>query len=190
MLHKQGDDRIFGLFDLYSFSSICQLEVSKMPLLGEQRVLQWKNLNWPRCLCRVTEGLTLKEGEFLLKAMLFFHSKIVSLWCVFWLWRSRAIMCNVCGPGNPPQPARFFLLWSWQMCHTFWGRNIALLSNPLEEVRYIPHWAVKQFLKDGHALVLGFLFLLIHYLKKCMLEGSSINCEVCDMYIGVGSMCG
>ena len=47
-------------------------------------------------------------------------------------------MCNVCGPEKPLQPARFFLLWSWQMWHTFCGRNIALLSIPLEEVRYIP----------------------------------------------------
>ena len=29
-------------------------------------------------------------------------------------------MCNVCGPGEPPQPARFFLLWSWQMCRSLW----------------------------------------------------------------------
>ena len=47
-------------------------------------------------------------------------------------------MCNVCGPGKPPQPARFFLLWSWQMCHTFCGRNITLLLILLEDVRYIP----------------------------------------------------
>ena len=49
-------------------------------------------------------------------------------------------MCNVCGPGKPPQPARFFLFWSWQMCHTFCGRNIKLLLIPLEEVRYIPKY--------------------------------------------------
>ena len=47
-------------------------------------------------------------------------------------------MCNVCGPGKPHQPARFFLLWSWQICHTFCGRNIILLLILLEEVRYIP----------------------------------------------------
>ena len=47
-------------------------------------------------------------------------------------------MCNVCGPGKPPEPARFFLLWSCQMCHNCCGRNIALLSIPLEEMRYIP----------------------------------------------------
>ena len=47
-------------------------------------------------------------------------------------------MHNVCAPGKPPQPARFFLLWSWQICHTFCGWNIALLSIPFEEVRYVP----------------------------------------------------
>ena len=46
-------------------------------------------------------------------------------------------MCNVRGPGKQPQPARFFQLWSWQMCHTFCGRNITLLSISLEEMRYI-----------------------------------------------------
>ena len=46
-------------------------------------------------------------------------------------------MCNVFGPGKPPQPARFFLLLSWQMCQTFCGRKIALLSIVLEEVKYI-----------------------------------------------------
>ena len=50
----------------------------------------------------VTEGLILTDGEFLLKAMLFIldNSKTVSLLCVFCLWRSRTIMCNVCGPGK------------------------------------------------------------------------------------------
>ena len=40
--------------------------------------------------------------------------------------------------GGPGKPARFFLLWSYQMCHTFWNRNIVLLLILLGEVRSIP----------------------------------------------------
>ena len=58
-------------------------------------------------------------------------------------------MCYVCGPGKPPQPASFFLLWSWQMHHTFCGRNIALLSIPLEEVRYLPTIYCVNLCGDG-----------------------------------------
>ena len=37
------------------------------------------------------------------------------------MWRSRALLCIVCGPGKPPQVARFFLLWSWKnLSHFLW----------------------------------------------------------------------
>ena len=44
-------------------------------------------------------------------------------------------MCNL---GDPGKPARFFLLLSCQMCHTFWKMNIVLLPIVLEELRCIP----------------------------------------------------
>ena len=44
-------------------------------------------------------------------------------------------MCNQSGPGKP---ARFFLLWPCQMCHTF-GRGLSCCYLfQLEEVSYIP----------------------------------------------------
>ena len=52
-----------------------------MPLFREQRVWQRMNLYWSRCLCTGHRGLSLTEGEFLEKAMLFIldNSKVVSL---------------------------------------------------------------------------------------------------------------
>ena len=56
-----------------------------MPLFREQRVLQRMSLKTGQdASAWVPDGLTLTEGEFLLKAMLFIldHSNVVSLWCV------------------------------------------------------------------------------------------------------------
>ena len=47
------------------------------------------------------------------------------------------VMCNLGDPGKSHLPARFFLLQSCQMFHTFWERNIILLPISLEEVRCI-----------------------------------------------------
>ena len=47
-------------------------------------------------------------------------------------------VCNLGDPGKSHPPARFFLLQSSQMCHTFWKTNIVLLMILLEEVRCIP----------------------------------------------------
>ena len=36
-------------------------------------------------------------------------------------------MCNL---GDPGKAARFFILWSCQMCDTFWGFGFSTLQNP------------------------------------------------------------
>ena len=81
-----------------------------------------------------TEGFILTDVSFCQKQLLYFLDN--SVLCVYdvSLRNSRLIMCNL---GDPGKPARFILLWSCQMCFTFWKRNIMLLPIVLEEVRCI-----------------------------------------------------
>ena len=104
------------------------------------RKLGYKNLNWPRCSARVTEGLVLgaNRWRFLLKAnTLYFRlcktcefmmcSLIVNHqfncmhpWCSW-----ECMLPGRCSPGK--------------RCHTFWNRNIVFLPILLGKVGCVPN---------------------------------------------------
>ena len=97
------------------------------------RKLGYKDLNWPRCSAQVTESLALTDGSFCRKqnTLYFRLCKTCEFMMCIWIvvhhfnrmhpWCSwECILPGRCNPGK--------------RCHTFWNRNIVLLSILLGKV--------------------------------------------------------